>query len=127
MDDVFKENYKVHVFSILSRLDSDWSFQVDNLHELWNIAADMLTAPNSFWLSFTSACFQFELLFEEYDIEEVFDKARKEWKEELMILLADMILKWYDDDIPTTAKIATMEDGRIQVCITCSFECIVGV
>ena len=32
-----------------------------------------------------------------------------------MILVADMILKWYDDDIPTTAKIVTMEDGRIQV------------
>ena len=40
--DVFMENYKVHVFSILPRLDSDWSFQVDNLHELWNTAADMI-------------------------------------------------------------------------------------
>ena len=36
------ENYKVHVFSILPRLDRDWRFQVDNLHELWNTAADMI-------------------------------------------------------------------------------------
>ena len=73
MDDVFMENYKVHVFSILPRLDSDWSFQVDNLHELWNTAADMINRAE-FWLSFTSECFQFELPFEEYNIEEAFDK-----------------------------------------------------
>ena len=111
MDDVFMENYKVHVFSILPRLDSDWSFQVDYLHKLWNTAADMINRTE-FWLSFTSECFQLELSFEEYNIEETFGKAKKEWKE-LMILVADMILKWYDDDIPTTAKIVTMEDGRI--------------
>ena len=107
MDDFFMENYKVHLFSILPRLDSVWSFQVDNLHELWNTAADMI--------SFTSECFQFELPFEKYDIEEAFDKARKEWKEELMNLVADIILKWYDYDIPTTAKIVRMGGGRIQV------------
>ena len=114
MDAIFMENYKVHVFSILPRLDRDWRFQVDNLHELWNTAADMMNRAE-FWLSFTSECFQFELPFEEYDIEGAFDKARKEWKEELMILVADMMLKWYDDDIPTTATIVTMEDGCIQV------------
>ena len=32
-----------------------------------------------------------------------------------MILVADMILEWDDDDIPTTAKIGTMEVERIQV------------
>ena len=32
-----------------------------------------------------------------------------------MKLVADLILEWDDDDIPTTAKIVTMEVGRIQV------------
>ena len=53
MEAVFMENYKVHVFSKLPRLNRDWSFQVDNLHELWNTAADMINRAE-FWLSFTS-------------------------------------------------------------------------
>ena len=76
IDNVFINNYKVHVFPILQRLDSDWRFQVDNLHELWNTAADIRNRAES-WISFTPECFQFELPFEEYDIE-AFDKARKE-------------------------------------------------
>ena len=61
--------------------------------------------------------FELELPFEDYYIEEAFEKAKKEWGGELMILVADMILKWYDDDIPT-AKIVTTEKGRIQVDIS---------
>ena len=67
MDDVFMDYYKVHVFSILPRLNSDGRLQVDNLPELWNTAADMIN-HTEFWLSFTSECFQFELPFEEYGI-----------------------------------------------------------
>ena len=101
-------------FLLLERLQREWELQVQNLHDFWNAVGDMIDRAE-LWLSFTSECFELELSFEDYAIEEAFEKAKKEWSEELMILVADMILKWYDDDIPTTAKIVTMEDGRIQV------------
>ena len=45
-----------------------------------------------FWLSFSSKSFELKLPFENYAIEEAFEKAKKEWGGELMILVADMLL-----------------------------------
>ncbi len=120
MDNVFKEQYTVFIFSLLPRIKHDkrmgdyCKFEVDHLHELWNQASDMIDRAE-FWLGFTSECCELNLPYEDYDIEEAFEKARKEWKEELMLQVADKNLKWYDDDIPPKAKVVTIVNGRIQV------------
>lgn len=114
MDSVFKDNYKVFMFSLLPRVEPNWHLQVKNLSELWKAAGDLIERAQ-FYLAFTSDCFQLELPFEDYNIEEAFEKANNEWTEELMVLVADMILKWYDDAIPPKAEIVTLEKGQIQI------------
>ena len=55
MDVVFKDNYKVFVFSLLGHLQPEWELQVQNLHDLWNAVGDMIDR-DEFLLSFTSEC-----------------------------------------------------------------------
>ena len=49
-----------------------------------------------------------------YNFEEAFEKVSNEWKTELMITVADKVLKWFDDEIPEKA-VVTVVNGRIQV------------
>ena len=48
-------------------------------------------------------------------IQAAFEKANKEWSTELMLAIADWIIKWYDDDVAETATIVTMEHLRIKL------------
>ena len=55
------------------------------------------------------------LLYVNYHMEAAFENANKEWAMELMVLVADRILKWYDDDIPLDATIVTQENETILI------------
>ena len=46
-------------------------------------------------------------------METAFEKANKEWVMELIVLVVDRILKYYDDDIPRDATIVTKENDII--------------
>ena len=65
-------------------------------------------------------CFHLHVLKSHYrmkihHMETAFENANKEWATELMVLVADRILKLYDDDIPLHATIVTQENETILI------------
>ena len=64
---------------------------------------------------FLSECAELALPYKNYHMETAFENANKEWAMELMVLVADRILKWYDDDIPLDATIVTQENETILI------------
>ena len=48
-------------------------------------------------------------------METAFENANMEWPMELMVLVADRILKWYDNDIPLDATIVKQENETILI------------
>ena len=68
---------------------------------------------NEFYSIFSSECGKLALPYENYHMEMAFKNANQEWAMELMVLVADRILKWYNDDIPLDATIVTQENETI--------------
>ena len=114
MDAVFKDNYKVFAFSKLPNLEPEWELQVQHIRQLWNAVGNLIDR-NKFYSLFSSACAELALPYENYHMETAFENANKEWAMELMVLVADRILKLYDDDIPLNATIVTQENETILI------------
>ena len=114
MDAVFKDNYKVFAYAKLSNLEPEWELQVQHIRQLWNAVGNLIDR-NEFYSMFSSECAELALPYENYHMETAFENANKEWAMELMVLVADRILKWYDDDIPLDATIVTQENETILI------------
>ena len=114
MDAVFKDIYKVFAFSKLPNLEPEWELQVQHIRQLWNAVRNLIDR-DKFYSLFSSACAELALPYENYNMETAFENANKEWATELMVLVADRILKLYDDDIPLDATIVTQENETILI------------
>ena len=114
MDAVFKDIYKVFAFSKLPNLEPEWELQVQHIRQLWNAVRNLIDR-DKFYSIFSSACAELALPYENYHMETAFENANKEWARELMVLVADRILKLYDDDIPLDATIVTQENETILI------------
>ena len=123
MDTVFKDWYEVFASSSLYQLHPDWEMHVMKLHEYWPQLLQLIDREQ------LRTCFFDEIadineiakrhpsveshLPLDYNFEEAFEKVSNEWKTELMIVVADKILKWFDDD--AEKAVVTVVNGRIQV------------
>ena len=123
MDTVFKDWYEVFASSSLYQLHPDWEMHVMKLHEYWPQLLQLIDREQ------LRTCFFDEIadineiakrhpsveshLPLDYNFEEAFEKVSNEWKTELMITVADKILKWFDDD--AEKAVVTVVNGRIQV------------
>ena len=114
MDALFKDIYKVFAFSKLPSLEPEWELQVQHIRQLWNAVRNLIDRDR-FYSVFSSACAEVALPYENYHMETAFENANKEWATELMVLVADRILKLYDDDIPLDATIVTQENETILI------------
>ena len=122
MDTVFKDWYEVFASSSLCHLHPDWEMHVMKLHEYWPQLLQLIDREQ------LRTCFFDEIadineiakrhpsveshLPLDYNFEEAFEKVSNEWKTELMIAVADKILKWFDD---AEKAVVTVVNGRIQV------------
>ena len=66
---------------------------------------------------FSSESAELALPYENYHMETAFENANKEWAMELIVLVADRILKWYDD-IPLGATIVTHKNETILIILS---------
>ena len=85
-----------------------------HIRQLWNAVGNLIDR-NEFYSMFSSECAKLALPYENYHMETAFENANKEWAMELMVLVTDRILKWYDDDIPLDATIVTQENETILI------------
>ena len=115
MDNEFKFWYSTWMYSLLHQKEPDWKRQVVNLHELWEDTGKLIV-KDEFFMNFTKSCTELNLEAELYDMESGFEKANTVWKEELMLEMADHIIKTYDDSVSLdTTDVVYIENGRIRV------------
>ena len=117
MNVVFKENYKVFAFAKLTCLEPEWELQVQHIRQLWNAIGNLIDR-DEFYSMLSSECTELALLYEDYHMETAFKNANKKLAMELMVLVAESILKWFDDDIPLDATIVPQESETILIDIS---------
>ena len=98
MDDIFKFTYEVFVFANVHMIEPEWDMQVLRLHEIWE---DLRAYFNeySFVNLFSSHCAELDLPAETYNLKKGFEMATHEWRNELIINVADRIIKSFNDDV----------------------------
>ena len=111
MDDIFKFWYEVYIFSRIHRIEPDWKVQIQRLHEIWEEVGRCITL-DCFRFSFFKHCTELNLPGETYDFKQGFEKANNEWCEELMIIVADRIIKHYDDDVSLSATVVSWDSVK---------------
>ena len=114
MDELFKHHYVSYAFSLLPKIHPQWEIQLENLHLYWEQVLALIE-KNQFSRMFTKECEELHLPAAEYNLEDAFGKVNNEWRTELMLAVANKILRWYEDDIPEEANILIMEKGCIQM------------
>ena len=102
MDDVFKFWYEVYVFSRSLLVEPGWKVQIQRLHEIWEEMGQLITL-DCFRDNFINHCAELDLPGETYDLKEGIKMANNEWREELMITVANRIIKHYDDESSKTS------------------------
>ena len=102
MDDIFKEDYLLSVFSVLSEVEPDWRKQVNNMADIWDEGVRLIDHKLLHSL-FESECQELSLPFETFDYERAYKLAATEWRIKLMLAVVEKIIKWYDDDVSLEA------------------------
>ena len=113
MENIFKDIYSTFIFSIIPSIEPNVYHQVHHLPQLFE-KVEKLIDRDDFFLSFTIHCKELDLPFMEFDLTSAFVKAQREWAQDIMIQTADLILKWYENEI-ITSQVAFWEDGQINV------------
>ena len=102
MDDLFKVDYLLSVFSVLSQVEPDWRKQVNNMADIWDEGVRLIDHKLLHSL-FESECQELSLPFETFDYERAYKLAATEWRIELMLAVVEKIIKWFDDDVSLEA------------------------
>ena len=113
MDEQFKVLYEIHMFQHICELEPEWKKQVINLHEFWEDTGKLI-GKEQFTRHFNESCDEL-LCYEVYDLEEAFTKTTKEWKEELMIKVAERIIAFHDSQDSFCDHVVSIENGYIRV------------
>ena len=92
MDEHFKFWYETYVFSLLPKLESDWTKQISKINDLWEIVGSLIDKKDFKESYFTRSD---HLLCKTYNFEEGFRKANSAWKKELIQRVVDIILEYY--------------------------------
>ena len=111
MDDVFKITYNMYMFSRIVMLEPEWKQQIKRLPEIWRECGESIR-KDVFICSFLKDCKAYHLPGETYDIRKGFEKVNNEWCVELMITLADRIIKFYDDLVPISANVVSWDENK---------------
>ena len=117
MDNIFKINYVHCVFSTLTQIEQDWRKQVNNIINIWDQGVNLIIHEllhSLFWIE----CEELSLPAESYDFERAYRLAETEWRIELMLAVVQMIIKWYDDDVPQEAtELAVWDVAKQEIII----------
>ena len=111
MDEQFKILYEIFMFQQICEIEPEWKKQVINLHELWEDTGKMID-KDQFTQHFNDTCDTL-LCYEVYDLEEAFAKANREWREELMIKVAERIIAFHDSHDSFCEHVVSIENGYI--------------
>ena len=102
MDDVFKEDYLLSVFSVLPDVEPDWQKQVNTMTEIWDEGVKLIDHKLLLKV-FRDECRELSLPVETFDYERAYRLAATDWRIELMLAVVEKIIKWYDDDVSLEA------------------------
>ena len=102
MDDIFKEDYLLSVFSVLPDVEPDWQKQVNTMAEIWDEGVKLIDHKLLLKV-FRDECQELSLPVETFDYDRAYRLAATEWRIELMLAVVEKIIKWYDDDVPLEA------------------------
>ena len=111
MDDVFKLTYDMYAFSRMGMLEPNWKLQIIRMNDIWEDIRQCFT-EDCFRDSFIKFCAQDNLPGETYDSKKGYERANNEWREELMLIVADRTIKLYDDDVPLSAAVVTWDNNK---------------
>ena len=122
MDEEFKFWYVTCMYQETSYLDACWKQQVMLLQDHWEDLAQRIDTYD-LYRSFGKSCAELNQPAQEYAFDEALEKAKKEWKIELMLRVAHEIVYCYDDDVPEEYRdpekckepLVFMENGYIKV------------
>ena len=102
MDDIFKEDYLLSVFSVLPNVEPDWQKQVNTMTEIWDEGVKLIDHKLLLKV-FRDECRELSLPVETFDYERAYRLAATDWRIELMLAVVEKIIKWYDDDVSLEA------------------------
>ena len=105
------------MFSTLTQIEQDWRKQVNNIINIWDQGVNLIIHEllhSLFWIE----CEELSLPAESYDFERAYRLAETEWRIELMLAVVQMIIKWYDDDVPQEAtELAVWDVAKQEIII----------
>ena len=108
MDNIFKKIYINYMFSVISRVEPQWRKQVHYLHSIWELAGSNIP-KGELTISFAKECNNLHMSIEQYNIDQAFHMTNHDWKHELMLQVADRIIKYNDDDALLTDNVCCIE------------------
>ena len=116
MDDVFKEDYLLSVFSVLPDVEPDWRKEVNTMAEIWDEGVKLIDHKLLRKL-FESECLELSLPVETFDYERAYRLAATEWRIELMLAVVEKTIKHYDDDVSLDATELAVWDVAKQIIV----------
>ena len=114
MDEIFKECYSAYVFSHLPNFKLQWREQVLQLNNLWEIVGELIN-KQKFYVSFCERCCEHVLNSYGYDLKTAFKMANTTWRSELMTSVSNLIIVFYDHDVPLSAKPAKWNGAKLAI------------
>jgi len=116
MDEEFKFWYVTCMFQESISLDPCWKQQVILLQDHWELLAQRIDRDD-FYHSFMASCAQLHQPSHQYPLEDAFEKAKHEWKTELMLRVAHDIIYFNDENVPESCQqsLVFMDNGYIKV------------
>ena len=111
MDKVFKECYCAYIFSLLPNYKLCWQEQVKQLNDIWETVSTLID-KQSFNSSFTDRCLELSLCSHKYNLELSFEKALSAWRVEIMTLVANKLIVFWDVNVPLYAKPAVWNESK---------------
>lgn len=114
MDDIFKFTIDTFGFSSSHAFAPTWIQQIVRMNSYWNELLDSFD-PDSFFESFASHCNELGLNYNSYSILNGFEKAKCEWRIELMIGISNNIAHFYTEGYKSDEVLVYWNDQAKQV------------
>ena len=117
MENIFKFDYMLSVFSVLGQVEPDWRKQVNNIINIWDQGVQLINRELLQCL-FVNECRELRLPVETFDFERAYNLAATEWRIELMLAVVEQIIKWFDDDVSLHAtELAVWDVAKQEIII----------